>query len=149
MEGRWAADAAEHQRQLDATSLPMTVEPGSASTLTIQNGAFVADNTLTITMKMASVAFRSSGTTHIEGTFAFEGDVLRAAVTVLNKVDGDMVGVMPDGSTIPLPAGGAPAASPAVPQNSFEGTNVTCTDSTLTFDPIGTDFGSITYTRVR
>lgn len=147
MNGEWSADAAEHQRRIEqlGVALPMTVGPDSESRLTIADGAFVTDSVISLTAAIGEVSLTSSSSAHMEGTFTLEGDIVRAGVTVLENEAGEFVATTPDGVVVSFPMEGLEPPS-AVP--GFEGSTVTCDDTSLTFDVIGSEFGTITYTRV-
>ncbi|MEN9646725.1 MAG: hypothetical protein RL238_3394 [Actinomycetota bacterium] len=147
MNGTWQADAAEHQRRIDSMGipLPMTVGPESVSGVIIDNGSFVADSSIVIIGTIAELTLTSSSSSHIEGTFTLDGDVVHADVTVNDIVAGAFVATLPDGTEVSMPGAGVEPPSPAP---SFEGSTVVCDATTLSFDVIGSEFGSITYTRI-
>lgn len=147
MQGQWRADAGEHQRRIDDLSiaLPMTVGGDSVSSLSIDGDAFVTDSSISLTTSIGAATLTSSSTSHIEGTFTIDdGIVVSADVTVMENEDGEFVATAPDGSVISVPTGGfdPPPASPT-----FQGSTVSCDDDSLTFDVIGSEFGTITYAR--
>jgi len=147
MNGTWQADAAEHQRRIDSMGipLPMTVGPETVSGVVIDDGSFVADSSIVLTAAISELTLTSSSTSHIEGTFTLEGDVVQADVTVNEITEGPFVATLPDGTQVSMPTAGVEPPS-AVP--GFQGSTVTCDATSLSFDVIGSEFGSITYTRI-
>lgn len=148
MNGSWVADAAEHQRRVDALGVPiaMIVGPESRADLSIDGGAFVVESAISLTASVGPATLTASSTSRMEGTFTVEGDFIAAAdVTVDVTEQGPFVATLADGTAIPMPMDGVepPSMSPT-----FTGSTVSCDDTSLTFDVVGTDFGTITYTRV-
>lgn len=147
LNGSWLADAAEHQRRIDALGIPfaMTVAPGSQSTVVIADGTFDADSQVTIGAELpgTGVTLSSTGTSSIQGTFTLDGDVVRATVTS-DSTSPVVWSASLNGEEIPLPDSGF--ADPPDTSFRFDGSTYTCDDTTLSFEVVGTTYG-ITYTR--
>lgn len=148
MDGQWVADAAEHQRRADAlgSPVPMVIGPESVSNVTINDGSFVSDSVVAVSATVGAFTLNASSTSHMEGTFTLDGEVVHADVTVLEETQDDVTATGPDGSPILFPedAGFEP---PAV-DPTFEGSTVSCDATAMTFDVVGSQYGTITYMRV-
>lgn len=147
--GQWRADAAELQRRFDALAfpLPFTIGPDSYSEATLDAGAFTAASSTSVTAEIpgAGVQLTASGSSTIEGTYSVDGNVILADVTAeTNEVGGWSASL--NGSPIDLPDAGF--GDPPATSFDFNGSTFTCTDDSLTFDVIDSQFGTITYTRV-
>ena len=150
LNGLWFANAEELQRRIDSYRIPVEilVEPISSSTLTMSDGTFVANTSVALTGQLPigeGVELTAAGTSHIEGTYTIDGGTVTTTITIDTSEIGDWVAVV-GGETIALPAAEA-LGEPPVPGGDFGGGQFTCTDTTLTFNVPGSEYGSITFIR--
>jgi hypothetical protein len=148
MIGEWLADAAELQRGIDAigVSFALTVGPDSFNRAVISDGTFVADSDVAVTGTLpGGIELTASGTSHLEGTYTTEGNVVRAEVVSSTGEIGEWTATL-NGTEFPLPDDGS-FGTPPIASADFNGSTFECTDTTLTFDVIDSEYGTITYTR--
>jgi hypothetical protein len=149
MNGEWLADAAELQRGIDALGVPlaMTVGSDSFNRAVISDGTFVVDSNVAVTGTVpGGIELTASGTSHLEGTFTTEGNVVRAETVSSSSEIGEWTATL-NGTEFPLPDDGS-FGTPPVSSADFNGSTFECTDRTLTFDVIDSEYGTVTYTRV-
>jgi hypothetical protein len=147
--GQWRADAAELQRRFDALAfpLPFTIGPDSYSEASLDGAAFDAASSTSITAEIpgAGVQLTATGSSTIAGNYSVDGNVIVAEVTSETSELGEWSASL-NGTPIPLPDAGF--GDPPDASFDFNGSTFACTDDTLTFDVIDSQFGTITYTRV-
>jgi hypothetical protein len=152
LNGEWLADASALQDQLApvAGPLSLTIGPDSFNRATLDDGTFVVDAAVELSAEIpgTGVTLSATATTHLEGTYTTDGNTVIADVTVDSGEIGSWSASI-DGETIDLPPGAADAfGDPPAPVAGFNGSTFDCTDTSLTFDVIDSEYGTITYTRV-
>ena len=152
LNGEWLADATAIGNQMSAIGSPMTfvIGPDSYNRATLDNGAFVVDAVVTIGAEFpgGGVTLSATSTSRLEGTYTTDGNVVLADVTV-DSGEITSWNATVDGESIELPAAAVDSfGDPPEVATSFNGSTFDCSDTSLTFDVIDSEFGTITYTRV-